>query len=188
MIPSGHPLGGQAGKSTEMPGLDRQDGAAQVGAMTEPTTPIRAVEPYDWAGLLALIRRAFAGMEGRIDPPSSLHRLTPQGLAELARQGEVWVLGDPAVACMVLTAQPGRLHLGKLAVEPALQGRGVGRLMVAWAEERARVLGLAVLELETRVELVENLAFYEKLGFVEVGRSAHPGFDRPTSVRFSKLV
>ena len=31
----------------------------------------------DWAGLLRLLEEAFASMEGRIDPPSSVHRLTP---------------------------------------------------------------------------------------------------------------
>jgi GNAT superfamily N-acetyltransferase len=147
--------------------------------------PILATDPYDWPALLALIGRAFAGMEGRIDPPSSLHRLTPQGLA---LSGEVWVLGEPAVACMVLKPADGALYLGKLAVEPVVQGRGLGRLMVARAEDRAREMGLAELELETRVELEENHRFYLGLGFAEVSRSAHPGFDRPTSVRYGKRV
>ena len=148
-------------------------------------TPFRATDPFDWTGLLDLIRRAFAGMEGRIDPPSSLHRLTPQGLAA---SPEVWVLGATPLACMVLTPKPGHLHLGKLAVEPALLGRGFGRLMVARAEDRARELGLDRLELETRVELVENHRFYLALGFHEAGRSAHPGFDHPTSVRHVTLI
>ena len=145
----------------------------------------QAQHPFDWPGLLALIQRAFAGMEGRIDPPSSLHRLTPQALAT---SPEVWVLGDPPVACMVLTPQPGLLHLGKLAVEPALQGQGLGKRLVAFADIRARQLNLPRIELETRVELTENHRFYLALGFVEVGRTAHPGFDRPTSVRYCKRV
>ena len=147
--------------------------------------PILATDPYDWPALLALIARAFAYMEGRIDPPSSLHRLTPQGLAA---SGEVWVLGQPAQACMVLKPVEGALYLGKLAVEPDLQGRGLGRLMVAQAFERAREMGLECLELETRVELSENHRFYLGLGFAEVGRSAHAGFERPTSVRYAKRV
>ena len=153
--------------------------------MSDPRTPFLAQDPDDWPGLLALIQRAFSSMEGRIDPPSSLHRLTPAGLAVA---GEVWVLGQPAVACMVLKVVEGRLYLGKLAVEPALQGRGLGRQMVARAEARARELGLAEVALETRVELEENHRFYLGLGFHEAGRSAHPGFDRPTSVRFLKAV
>ncbi len=148
---------------------------------------VRATDPYDWPGVLALIQRAFAGMEGRIDPPSSLHRLTAGGIAAQARTGEIWVV-PPLQACMFLTPKDGRLYLGKLAVEPALQGRGLARQLVALAEERARALGFAILELETRVELTENHAIFRHLGFVETGRKAHPGFDRPTSITFAKRV
>ena len=148
---------------------------------------VRATDPYDWLGVLALIQRAFAGMEGRIDPPSSVHRLTAEGIAAQARTGEIWVV-PPLQACMFLTPKDGRLYLGKLAVEPALQGRGLARQLVALAEERARALGFAILELETRVELTENHAIFRHLGFVETGRKAHPGFDRPTSITFAKRV
>ena len=148
---------------------------------------VRATDPFDWPGVLALIQRAFAGMEGRIDPPSSLHRLTAGGIAAQARTGEIWVV-PPLQACMFLTPKDGRLYLGKLAVEPALQGRGLARQLVALAEERARALGFAILELETRVELTENHAIFRHLGFVETGRKAHPGFDRPTSITFAKRV
>ncbi len=148
---------------------------------------VRATDPYDWPGVLALIQRAFAGMEGRIDPPSSVHRLTAEGIAAQARTGEIWVV-PPLQACMFLTPKDGRLYLGKLAVEPALQGRGLARQLVALAEERARALGFAILELETRVELTENHAIFARLGFVETGRKAHPGFDRPTSITFAKRV
>ena len=152
--------------------------------------PYLAQDPFDWPGLLSMIQRAFASMEGRIDPASSLHRLTPQALSAMAlsTMAEVWVLGRPPLACMVLTPKPGRLYLGKLAVEPALQGQGLGRRMVAHAETRARQLNLPQIELETRVELTENHRFYLRLGYHELGRSAHPGFDRPTTVRFAKSL
>ena len=97
-------------------------------------------------------------------------------------------MGHTARACMVLTPRPGHLYLGKLAVEPANQGKGLGRRMVRHAEARARSLALPEVELETRVELTENQRFFLALGYVEHGRSAHPGFDRPTSVRYVKPV
>ena len=147
--------------------------------------PYLATDPFDWAALLSLIQRAFAGMQGRIDPPSSLHRLTP---AALAASPEVWVLGDPPIACMVLTPKPGHLYLGKLAVEPAMQGRGLGRQMMTLAEGRARALNLPQIQLETRIELTENHRFYLGLGYCEAGRSTHPGFANPTSVRYVKQV
>lgn len=150
--------------------------------------PLRAAEPFDWSALHALILRAFAGMEGRIHPPSSANALTPESLAATAQTAEVWVLGAPPKACMILTPKPDRLYLGKLAVEPDQQGRGLGRTLVAWAETRARARDLPVLELETRVELTENHVFFQTLGFTETARKAHAGFDRPTSITFSKRL
>lgn len=151
-------------------------------------TPFRAVDPYDWAALRALIARAFAGMAGRIDPPSSLHRLTAQDLARQAVTGEVWVIGVPALACVVLTPKGDALYLGKLAVDPGQQGKGFGRTLMDMAEDRARALGFAVLELETRVELAENQRLFTGLGFAQVARTVHPGFDRPTSLTYRKPV
>lgn len=151
-------------------------------------TPHRATDPYDWAALLALIQRAFAAMEGVIDPPSSLHRLTPEGIAEQARQGEVWVIGTPPAACVFFTPKEGALYIGKLAVDPLRQGQGLGRALLDLAETRARVLGLPTLELQTRVELTANHAIFQRLGFVQTAATAHPGYDRPTTLTFHRTV
>ena len=149
-------------------------------------TPYQALDPFDWPGLLALIHRAFAGMEGRIDPPSSLHRLTPQAIAEQSRQGEVWVVGTPPVACMFLTPQADALYVGKLAVDPAAQRQGHARRLLDLAATRATALGLGALELQTRVELLENHHVFRYLGFMQTAATAHPGYDRPTSLTFRK--
>ena len=58
------------------------------GLTVEPwpeVTVVRAHAWQDWEGLLALVHRAFAFMEGRIDPPSSLHGLDAKALG---KQGE----------------------------------------------------------------------------------------------------
>jgi predicted N-acetyltransferase YhbS len=153
--------------------------------MSMDMTPTLATDPCDWEAILALIHRAFAGMEGRIDPPSSLRTLTAEGLRT---GGEVWVIGTPPVACVILTPRAEALYLGKMAVEPAWQGKGLGRRLVTLAETRARALGLAVLALQTRVELVENHAAFRALGFEMTGMTAHPGFARATSLTFRKTV
>jgi ribosomal protein S18 acetylase RimI-like enzyme len=151
-------------------------------------TPHRATDPYDWAALLTLIRAAFSGMEGRIDPPSSMHGLTERSIAEQARSGEIWVIGTPPVACVFLTPKPGALYIGKLAVAEAARGRGHARQLIRTAALRAEVLGLPALELQTRIELTENHATFRALGFRQVGATAHPGFDRPTSLTFRCAV
>lgn len=151
-------------------------------------TPERCQDPYDWPALLQLIQEAFAYMEGRIDPPSSMHRLTPESIAQQARAAEVWAIGTPPRACVFLTPKDHSLYIGKLAVAKDARRQGLARTLIDLAETRARALGLPTLELETRVELTENHATFRAMGFVETGRSAHPGFDRPTSITFQRAV
>jgi ribosomal protein S18 acetylase RimI-like enzyme len=151
-------------------------------------TPYRAEDRADWPAFLRLIQTAFAVMEGRIDPPSSMHGLTPDSIAAQARAVEVWGIGTPPVACVFLTPRPDALYVGKLAVDAAHRRKGLGRRLIDLAETRARALALPALELQTRVELTENHATFRALGFREIARTAHPGFDRPTSITFRRSV
>ena len=138
--------------------------------------------------LVDLIRAAFAGMAGRIDPPSSAERLTGAAIRRQARIGEVWVTGAPPVACLFLTPREDALYLGKLAVDPVARGQGLARALLDRAGQRARALGLSQLRLQVRVELTENHAFFNRMGFHQTGAEAHPGFDRPTSLVFAKDI
>lgn len=151
-------------------------------------TPYRCLDPFDWQAILTLLQAEFAFMEGRINPPSSMHALTPATIATQARTGEVWAIGTAPIACVFLTAKPAALYVGKLAVAASHRQQGHARRLIDLAEARARVLNLPTLELQTRVELVENQAAFRALGFVEVGRTAHPGFHRPTSITFRRAV
>ena len=78
--------------------------------------------------------------------------------------------------------------MGKLAVADAHRGNGLARRLIAVAEARAREMGLPVLELQTRVELAGNQAAFRAMGFVEVGRTAHPGYERPTAITYRRAV
>ncbi|OWU86814.1 hypothetical protein ATO6_06820 [Oceanicola sp. 22II-s10i] len=141
------------------------------------------------AAIHALLTRSFAYMEDRIDPPSSLNRMTPETFADEARRHELWAILDPApVACMVLTPKPDHLYLGKLAIAENRRGEGLARIMTDHAIARAAAIGLPAVVLQTRIELTENHATFTRLGFAETGRTAHPGYDRPTSVTFSRPV
>lgn len=151
-------------------------------------TPYPVFAPYEWASLLRLIQGAFSYMDGVIDPPSSMHRLTEADIAAQAVVGEVWAIAAPPVACMFLTVKGGWLYLGKLAVRSDHRGKGLARSLVDTAMERAKALGLQGVELQTRLELTANHATFRALGFAEVGRSAHPGYDRPTTLTFRRPV
>lgn len=146
----------------------------------------RAKEPYDWSAVLALIQSEFAYMDGVIDPPSSMYRLTAADIAAQSEAGEVWVVGNPPLACMFLTPKVEWLYLGKLAVTHSQRGKGLAKALVDVAMTRAAALGLKGVELQTRIELTANHATFSALGFVEAGRSAHAGYHQPTTLTFRR--
>ncbi|AOF89620.1 GNAT family N-acetyltransferase [Sinorhizobium sp. RAC02] len=142
-----------------------------------------------WDDLLSLVLDAFAYMDGIIDPPSSAHRMTAASLAAKARGNRLrGSAGRNAARLHLRRPEAGSLYIGKLAVRPAFQGTGVGRLLLETAEALARERHLPVLRLETRIELVENHAAFARWGFVRTAENAHPGFTRPTSIEMRKTV
>ncbi|MGF1630631.1 MAG: GNAT family N-acetyltransferase [Kiloniellaceae bacterium] len=144
----------------------------------------------DWAGLLALLRECFATMDGRIDPPSSLHSFDAAKLEAKAGEEELVLafLGGRLVGCLFAAPRGDALYLGKIAVRPALRGRGIARRMFALAEASALARGLKALELQARIELTENHRTFAALGFEKTGEGSHPGYTRPTDVNFRKVL
>ena len=153
-------------------------------------TPVRAVDPYDWGTLLALLRASFAYMDGRIDPPSSLHQMDEKSLAEVSKHSEIWVIhsGRKPIATMTLSPQSDHLYLGKMAISPDHQGQGLARQLVEHAEYRARALGFDQIQLQTRVALVENHVAFARMGFLKIGEGRHAGYDRATDITMAKNV
>ena len=69
-----------------------------------------------------------------------------------------------------------RGYLGMLAVDPACQGRGLGRTLVRAAEAHCKASGCGVMELDV-VDLRRELTtFYASLGYEATGESpyGHP--------------
>jgi GNAT superfamily N-acetyltransferase len=142
----------------------------------------------NWPAVLRLILDAFAFMDGRIDPPSSAHRLTIADMAAQAKTGAVWVVEDNAnpIACLFAKPKGDALYVGKLAVAETHRRHGLARRLIAEAEAEARARSLPRLELETRIELTENHTAFARMGFVKTAENAHPGYDRPTSITMSR--
>lgn len=140
--------------------------------------------------LYSVIRSAFAYMDGCIDPPSSVLRLTATSLEQKALTEIVFLaIGDgEIVGCIFCRPEPDCLYVGKLAVLPEHQGSGVGRALLSAAEREARALGLPALRLETRIELVENHARFHAWGFEKTAEKCHAGYDRTTSIEMTKRL
>ncbi|MEM9061328.1 MAG: nucleotidyltransferase family protein [Pseudomonadota bacterium] len=153
-------------------------------------TVVRCGQVEDWRALHALLVRAFAYMENRIDPPSSLNRMTPDEIARKAGEELCFIAHDgiDLIGCIFCKIDQSFLYVGKLAVNPAHQGKGIGKALMTAAETEARRLGLRALELQTRVELTENHRTFTRMGFTKSGETSHPGFDRATSITMRKPV
>ncbi len=143
-----------------------------------------------WAPLLTLLHDAFAFQNDRIDPPSSLHKFDAAALAAKASEEGLFLAcdGDTVLGCLFAKPKGHALYVGKFAVSPVCQGRGIGRRLMSAAENLAQELGLRALELDTRIELTENHAAFAAMGFAKVSEQAHPGYDRPTFVTMRKVL
>ena len=100
--------------------------------------------------------------------------------AEKVAQGQVSVAEDAGavVGLIVLIPEPDHLLVENVAVDPARQGEGIGRALLAFAEEVAREAGTPTLRLYTHVLMTENRALYARLGYEETHRRTDDGFER----------
>ncbi len=91
--------------------------------------------------------------------------------------GEVWLLDldRQPVGVIVLVDEGDRLLIYSVAVQPQFQKRGLGRRLLAWAEQRATEHGYGLVRLYTNALMVENIALYERVGYVETGREPFKG-------------
>lgn len=81
-----------------------------------------------------------------------------------------------------------RAHLSLLAVQPALQRRGIASRMMDWLEESALVAGIGTIVLELRTNNFAARCFYHARGF---GETAYiPGYYRgeETALRMSRDI
>lgn len=144
---------------------------------------VRRAEPAEAPVLHEIVERAYAVYIERVG-----RRPAPMDddYDAKVRRGEVFVADDGGVAgLIVLVGRADHLLVENVAVDPDRQGAGVGRTLLAYAERHAAERGLCELRLYTNEAMTENLGFYPRLGYREVGRRVEDGFRR---VYYSKRL
>jgi predicted N-acetyltransferase YhbS len=128
---------------------------------------LRFAEEPDLPALTALINRAF-----KVEAFFIVRdRLTAEEALAYFRKGRFLLAEDnSALAGVVYVELRGdRSYLGLLSVNPELQKSGLGRRLMAAAEEFAREMGSHHMDLTVVNLRTELPPFYRKLGYTEDG-------------------
>jgi len=128
---------------------------------------IRFAVEADLTGLTVLINKAF-----KVEAFFIVRdRLVPEEALEYFRKGRFLLAEENgALAGVVYVELRGdRSYLGLLSVNPDLQKSGLGRKLMAAAEEFAREMGSHHMDLTVVNLRTELPPFYRKLGYTENG-------------------
>jgi ribosomal-protein-alanine N-acetyltransferase len=94
--------------------------------------------------------------------------------------------GDTPLGFGIMKYHDEEAHLLLLAVRAAMGRRGVGRALVQWLEDVARVAGVGQVYLEARTTNGGARAFYRRLGYREIERLGGYYQQRESAVRLAK--
>ena len=132
--------------------------------------PIRRAAPADRPAVEDLVQAAYEPwvpiVGGRPAPMDADY-------PSLIAAGRVFLTGPDRVdipdGLIVLVPENGVLLVENVAVRPRLHGQGIGRRLLAFAEDEARRLGRPAVRLYTHARMTRNRALYEALGYVRTG-------------------
>ncbi len=93
-------------------------------------------------------------------------------------QVHIAVAKDQTIGVVVLAKTHEGLRIDNIAVRPAFKRRGIGRMLLEFAETEARRQGYDSIYLYTNESLVENIELYCRIGYVEYDRRPDCGFPR----------
>jgi GNAT superfamily N-acetyltransferase len=145
---------------------------------------LRLASPADVPAITALVAAAYGPYEpliGRTPMPMLVD------FGDALQDHAIWVLdADGAVVGVIELIDRGdHLWIDNVAIDPAWQGRGLGRRLLRHAEDEARRLGRQQVGLLTNERYVDNIAMYIRYGYRETHREPHKGTDL---VYFRKTV
>ena len=136
---------------------------------------IRAANPGDLEAVRRIAQAAYAlyvPQIGREPAPMVAN------FATSIAAGQLWVAGVPVAGFLVGYPRGDHWHLENVAVDPAVQGTGLGRALIAHAEAVAWAAGAQAIELYTNAKMEENQSLYPRLGYRETGHAVEDGFSR----------
>ena len=141
------------------------------------TLTIRPAVEQDASTVRACVAAAFEHYIERIGKPPGPMLL--DFLAEI-QSSHVWVAeqGENVIGAIVQYETEHGFYIDTVAAMPSMQGKGVGRALLTFAEDEARRRGFGAIYLCTNSKMTENQVFYPRIGYVEYDRKHDGGYDR----------
>ena len=158
-----------------MPAHTPPDSGNESGERARPA--LRRAGAGDASGIAECVRAAYSRYIERIGrPPGPML----DDYDQVVRDHRAYVIEEDGeiLGALVLIEKDRGLLLDNVAVLPSRHGKGVGRRLLVHAESEARRLGYGHLDLYTHERMTENVAMYERIGYVEVDRRTEHGFPR----------
>ncbi|KAK4236573.1 acyl-CoA N-acyltransferase [Achaetomium macrosporum] len=147
-----------------------------------PLLHFRVATPADTALLHTLVQSAFRGDESRLGWTTEANllagdRISPAGLlAKITHPEGAVLLASTSTTitstacCEVVRRTAETAYFGMFAVSPRRQGGGIGKAVLAYAEEYCRrVLGVERMELSVIWSRGELIAWYMRRGYRRTG-------------------
>ncbi len=141
-----------------------------------PVTPtaLRLASPADAGEIREIVRAAYARWVPLIGrEPMPMRVDYDQALRE--HRFDLLQRGPRILALIETMLAPDHLWIENVAVRPELQGQGLGRRLLAHAEELARAARRTELRLLTNGDFAANIALYERSGYVVTSREPFMG-------------
>ncbi len=142
------------------------------------TVRVRPFVPADRDAVLGLAPRLMINLPPWRDPDVALaaaRRWIAATIESLGPEHAIFVAEDSAGACLGFVSVERDTHwtgeaqayVQELVVAEAVEGRGVGRALMAGVEAWAQAQGFGAVELDTGVANTRARTFYARLGYAE---------------------
>jgi ribosomal protein S18 acetylase RimI-like enzyme len=136
---------------------------------------LRTAKASDAPAIASLVELAYGHYVERIgfaprpmqDDYTKVIRRAQVTVAE--RQGAI-------IGVIVLNADDEGFFIDNVAAHPSYRGRGVGKVLLRFAEDEARRAGFHSIYLYTHEKMTENIGLYSRIGYDEYDRRRQDGF------------